>query len=341
MVCNKCGAANGDGERFCRQCHAELPSTAEGDAGEIKPSRDLTPISSRNVFPESIINGRFKIIRVLDRGGMGEIFLAEDNNSQGKVAIKSIGSGLLSNRDAHVRFRREAQAVSRLIHPNICAIYETARENEREYIVLEYVDGVTLDQLQKMKPLALSQIVDIALQVAEGMIAAQAQHIVHLDIKPGNIMIDKRGRVKILDFGLAEFRPRKTADRKTRRPEPGLGEKGIVMGTASYVSPEQIEGQDPDGRSDIFSFGVVLYELLERENPFVDLENNITLYNILHKEIKLGQDVPKGLQEIVKKTLQKNRGRRYNNFSEIKNDLLALQARPSQLKAGIANLPSK
>ena len=294
---------------------------AKGGAGKVKPSSDYTVISDRNILPENIINGRFKIIKVLDRGGMGEIFLAEDNNSKGKVAIKSISSDWLHDRYAQARFQHEARAVSLLNHPNICAIYEIAQENEREYIVMQYVDGVTLNQLQKMKPLTPGNIVDIALQITDGMIAAQEQNIVHMDIKPGNIMIDKSGKVKILDFGLAEFRPRKTADRKTRRPEPGQSENGVVMGTVSYMSPEQVEGHDLDGRSDIFSFGVVLVELLESKNPFSDRDNIVTQYNILHKEIRLNPDIPQPLQKIVQKALQKNRKHRYNDFREIKKDL--------------------
>jgi len=309
-------------------------------------AKDACFCYNRNM--EAIINQRFKIIKSLGQGGMGEIFLAEDIELGRKVAVKCISAAALRDCVSRARFRREAQAAARLDHPNICPIYEIAEENGKDFIIMQYVDGVTLEQLLKIKSLSLDKIVGIALQITDGMIAAQAQHIVHLDIKPGNIMIDKSGKIKILDFGLAEFRPRKTADRKTRRPEPGLSEKDVVMGTASYMSPEQVEGQDPDGRSDIFSFGVVLYELLERENPFVDLENIITLYNILHKRIKLGQDVPKGLQKIVKKTLQKKRERRYPDFREIKKDLLALPARrakatsrPAQSKAGMANLPDK
>ncbi|MCX6555908.1 MAG: serine/threonine-protein kinase [Candidatus Aminicenantes bacterium] len=323
MICKKCGMANDSPESFCRRCRAELLMPAEGNAEKVKPSSDITLISSRSIFPENIIKGRFKVIDVLGRGGMGEIFLAEDNQSRGKVAIKSIRSALIRDRGAQTRFRSEARTALLLNHPNICTIYEIARENEREYIVMEYVDGVTLDQLQKMKQLTQTQIVDIALQVAEGMIAAQAQHIVHLDIKPGNIMINKSGLVKILDFGLAELRPRKTADRKTRRHEPGLSEPGVVMGSVSYMSPEQVEGQDLDGGSDIFSFGVILVELLTGKNPFSDRNQIVTLYNIQYKEIKLSKDIPKALQKIVRKTLQKARERRYGNFEEIKTDLIA------------------
>lgn len=298
----------------------------EGCAGEVNPSWDLTQISNRNVFQENIIDGRYKISKVLGRGGMGEIYLAEDNKLQRKVAIKSISSDLLRDRDAKMRFRREAQSASLLDHPNICAIYEIAGENDREYIIMEYVDGVTLGQLQKMKLLALGKIIAIALQITDGMIAAQAQNIVHLDIKPSNIMIDKNGKVKILDFGLAEICPGKTANRKNSRSEPVLNQKGVVMGTVSYMSPEQAKGWELDGRSDIFSFGVVLYELLERKNPFSERDNIVTLYNILHKEIKLSQDIPKGLQKIVHKTLRKDRERRYNNFKEIKKDLTNVSA---------------
>jgi eukaryotic-like serine/threonine-protein kinase len=331
MVCKNCGAENDDKEKFCSQCHAPLP--AKNGSKKIKPSWDYTVISDRNIFPENIIDGRFKIIKVLGRGGMGEIFLAEDNVHKRMVAVKIISSDLLRDRYAQARFKREAQAAEMLDHPNICAIYEIAEENGREYIFMQYVDGVNLEQLQKMKPLTPNRIIDIALQVAEGMIAAQAQHIVHLDIKPGNIMIDKGGKVKILDFGLAEFRPRKTADRKTRRPEPGLSATDVVVGTAAYLSPEQAEGRDPDGRSDIFSFGVVLYELLEKENPFSDRDNVVTLYNILHKEIKLGPHVPLPLQKIVYKTLQKDRERRYNNFREIKKDLTAVRESLARIAA--------
>ena len=326
MVCPNCGSANSIQERFCGHCRAELPLPAEILAKHIKPSGDHTVISSCNLFPENIINGRFKILKVLNRGGMGEILLAEDNNSRGKVAIKSIGAALTRDRAAQARFHREAQAASRLDHPNICAIYEIAEENKRGYIVMEYVDGVTLDQLVKIKPLTIDKIIGIALQVVEGMIAAQEQNIVHLDIKPGNIMIDKRGRIKVLDFGLAEFRPRKSADRKTRRPEPGLSESDTIMGTVSYMSPEQASGQDLDGRSDIFSFGVLLLELLSGQNPFSDRDHVVTIYNIIHKQVTLSAKIPPALQKIVKKILQKNRELRYNDFREIKEALLAAKA---------------
>jgi len=273
-----------------------------------------------------IIGDRYRIIRSLGRGGMGEVFLAEDVALGGKAALKCVGGDLPAG-EARSRFRREALAASWLDHPNICRIFEIVPHGEKEYIVMQYVDGVTLLEPMKIKSLALGQIVGIALQITEGMMAAQARHIVHLDIKPANIMIDKSGRVKILDFGLAEFRPRNTADRKTRRPGPGSRDENVVMGTMSYMSPEQAQGLDPDVRSDIFSFGVVLYELLEGENPFADPDSVITLFNIRHKQIRFVREVPQGLREIILKTLRKDRECRYQDFREIKKDLLALPAR--------------
>lgn len=269
---------------------------------------------------------------------MGDIFLAEDNKLQRKVAIKSIGSNALRDSDAKIRFRHEAQAASLLDHHNICTIFEIAAENDREYIIMQYVDGVTLDQLQKLKPFSIGKIIDIALQISDGMIAAQDQNIVHRDLKPGNIMIDKSGRVKILDFGLAKIHSGKTAKGENSHTEADLTEKGIVMGTVSYMSPEQAKGLDLDGRSDIFSFGVVLYELLENKNPFNDRENIITLYNILNKDIHLSPDIPEPLQKIVYKTLQKDRKNRYNDFREIKNELAAV--RESLLKSELEQIKS-
>jgi serine/threonine protein kinase len=276
---------------------------------------------------EAIIKQRFKIVKLLGKGGMGEVFLAEDINLGRKAAIKSIRADALRDRDSRARFLHEAQAASRLEHPNICAIYEIAEENGREYIVMEYIDGVNLDQLLKMKPLSLDNIIEIAAQIADGMAAAQERNIVHRDIKPGNIMIDRGGRVKILDFGLAEIgADAGKSEAQDELIDRDLTEKGVVLGTASYISPEQARGLKLDGRSDIFSFGVVLYEMIENRNPFSDDENIVTLYNILHREVRFSGHVPAALRRIILKAMHKDRGQRYNDFREIKMDLAALQA---------------
>jgi serine/threonine protein kinase/tetratricopeptide (TPR) repeat protein len=307
MTCPSCGTANDDSDRFCRACRAPLPP----------------PHSAGG----PILGGRFRIIRSLGKGGMGEILLAEDVRLGRKVAIKSISDEILREGDSKARFQREARAASRLDHANICTIYEIAEEKGREYIVMQYVDGVTLDQLMKMKPLPLDKVVDIALQIADGLAAAQGCGIVHRDIKPGNIMIDRSGQVKILDFGLAKIgaeHGRGEAERSDR----DLTEKGIVLGTVAYMSPEQAKGLVLDGRSDIFSFGVVLYEMIENRNPFSDDENIVTLYNILHREVRFGTRAPEALRRIVGKALQKDRERRYGSFGEIRRELAALKDEP-------------
>jgi serine/threonine protein kinase len=275
-----------------------------------------------------MIGGRFQVIRSLGKGGMGEILLAREVKLGREVAIKSISADSLCDNGAKARFRREAQAAARLDHANIRAIYEIAEEDGREFIVMEYVDGVTLDQLLKMKPLALDRVIDIAAQIADGMAAAQGQRIVHRDIKPGNIMIDRSGRVKILDFGLARISPAAgPSGAPEDRCDRELAEKGFVLGTAAYISPEQARGLELDGRSDIFSYGVVLYELIENRNPFAAAEDAVTLYNVLHREVRFSRRVPAALRAIVQKALRKDREQRYRDFREIRKDLLALPAR--------------
>jgi serine/threonine protein kinase len=275
-----------------------------------------------------MIGGRFQIIRSLGRGGMGEILLAADVKLGREVAIKGIRTDSWRDPDAKARFLREARAAVRLDHANIRAIYEIVEEGGREFIVMEYVDGVTLDQLLRMKPLALDRVIAIAAQIADGMAAAQGQRIVHRDIKPGNIMIDRSGRVKILDFGLAGVCPAAgEGEAPDDRDDRELAEKGIVLGTAAYISPEQARGLELDGRSDIFSYGVVLYELIENRNPFAAADDVVTIHNVLHREVRFNRRVPAALCAIVLKAVRKDREERYKDFREIKKDILALPAR--------------
>jgi serine/threonine protein kinase/Tfp pilus assembly protein PilF/TolB-like protein len=330
MICPACGAANDDQNRFCAQCRAPLRLTA---AGKIRPEPAAGATAGHPPDKRPIINGRFRVVRSLGRGGMGEILLAEDVKLGRKVAIKSISAAALQDGDSKARFLREAQAASRLDHPNICTIYEIAEEKGREYIIMQYIDGVTLEQLLRVKPLSLQKIVAIAAQIADGMTAAQGRNIVHRDIKPGNIMIDRNGQVKILDFGLAKIcNTAGKCEEQDDRVDRDLTEKGIVMGTASYMSPEQARGQKLDGRSDIFSYGVVLYEMIENRNPFAADENIVTLYNILHHELHFSSRVPAALRAIVQKATQKDRDRRYSDFQEIREDLAELQPSLAQAK---------
>ncbi|GEM_PF-634951 len=306
MKCPACGTMSDPGASFCKQCRAPLVDA--GTTGRL------------------ILGGRFRVLRSLGKGGMGEILLAEDIKLGRKVAVKSVSPGALGECDSKARFQREARAASRLDHANICTIYEIAEEEGREFIIMQYIDGVTLDQLMKMKPLSLAQVLQIAGQTAAALTAAQERGVVHRDIKPGNIMIDRGGQVKILDFGLAKMCGEKDAGEEHNGRDVDLTEKGVILGTVSYMSPEQAKGWKLDSRSDMFSFGVVLFEMIEGRNPFSDAENIVTLYNILHREPRFSRPIPASLQAVIERCLQKDRTRRYANFAQIEQALNEVQA---------------
>jgi serine/threonine protein kinase len=282
-----------------------------------------TPLSNSEKKLEAssyIINKRFRILEKLGKGGMGEIFLAEDVKLKRKVAIKKITSKDFPIESIKSRFLREAQTTSRIEHINICTIYEIYEEDEGDYIVMQYVDGVSLDQVVLYKKLRLEKVLDICLQICNGMMEAHSKKVIHRDLKPGNIMIDNRGIVKILDFGLAKMKDRTTA-LEEGIADTQMTEKGFVMGTVSYMSPEQVRGEALDIRTDIFSFGCVLFEMLEGAAPFHDTEQINILYNVLNREIKFKRKIPSKLRAIILRALAKDRERRYGSFAELRAEL--------------------
>ncbi len=307
MKCNKCGVENATDARFCKNCGGSLSP---------EPSHEITTATDKLSVKDFIIERRFKVIERLGKGGMGEVLLAEDVKLKRQVAIKSILTSNLSDPTAKLRFIREAQTASQLDHPNLCTIYETYEEDEHDYIVMQYVDGVTLDQIIKFNPLGITKTLDIALQICSGMIEAHSKDIIHRDLKPGNIMIDKRGVVKILDFGLAKFKETSIEQPKAHF-DSNLTEKGIVLGTVCYLSPEQASGKPLDHRTDIFSFGVLMYEMLEANNPFKRDEQIDTLYNVLNKEVTFTRNIPEELKAILLKTLSKEKKERFDSFEQI------------------------
>jgi serine/threonine protein kinase len=321
MNCSICGAENIPEAKFCRACGTSLQ----------EHSKEIIVVTEPINVNRFMIKNRFKILKKLGKGGMGEVLLAEDLKLKRKVAIKSILKSSLADNTSKIRFLREAQTASQLDHTNICTIYEIYEEDEKDYIVMQYIDGVTLDQIVGAKKLSIDKILDISVQVCEGMIEAHAKDIIHRDIKPGNIIIDNKGTVKILDFGLAKFTDDAT-DKTGAGADSDLTQKGFVMGTIAYISPEQAKGKDLDRRSDIFSFGVVLYEMLEGKNPFRVDEQIETLYNVLNKKIEFERDIPAELKEIVSKALEKDRGKRYPDFASLKEDLDAFQEFYARLK---------
>lgn len=321
MVCPYCHQENPAGLTQCRNCGKRL------EDGVPAPSHDITEISDHHRVRETLVNGRFRVLKVLGRGGMGEIFLAEDTRLKRKVAVKSISRQHLHDADSRARFLREAQTASQLDHPNICTIYEICEEEDREYIIMQYIEGATIDQLLHVKPLSIAKVLEIALQICEGMIEAHEKGVVHRDIKTNNIMVDRNGKIKILDFGLAKFmEPADSRETAVITGDPGLTAKGIVIGTASSMSPEQARGGAVDHRSDIFSFGVVLYEMVEGRNPFHEKDSITTIYNLLNKEVTFSRPMPPALQALIARTLEKERNRRPEDFRAIRDELRRIQA---------------
>jgi serine/threonine protein kinase len=262
------------------------------------------------------IISHYKIIRELGRGAMGEVYLAEDTDLPRLVAIKFLSLPLASQPDSQARFKHEVWAMASINHPNIITIYEVGEFESRPYFVMEYVEGASLANLIARKELQTNEILDITTQICEGLSKAHQKGILHRDIKPSNILIDRDGRVKIIDFGLAKLQD------ITR-----ITATGMMMGTLAYMSPEQARGEEPDQRSDIFSLGVVFYEMITCQRPFKSELLEAVLYQIIDTNIepeplaRYKRGVSAGLQSIVDKALDKDRETRYQNVDSVLADL--------------------
>lgn len=275
----------------------------------------------------------YKIIKLLGKGGMGEVYLAEDTNLNRQVALKFLPAELTGNIDRLKRFEREAQTASGLNHPNILTVHQFGTENDSRFLVTEFVNGVTLSAKMASGRLALSEMLDVAMQVAAALAAAHQAGIVHRDIKPDNIMIRADGLVKILDFGLAKLveQPENIhqTDSEAKTHAHIKTNPGAVMGTADYMSPEQARGKAVDARTDIFSFGIVLFEMLTGQKPFTGETISHTIVNILEKEtpsvVALVKDCPDELEQIVRRTLTKKPENRFQTAKELLSNLKELQ----------------
>jgi eukaryotic-like serine/threonine-protein kinase len=254
---------------------------------------------------------------------MGEVYLAEDTKLHRRVAIKFLPTDSVANEQANKRLLREAQAAAKLDHPNICAVHEVAEEDGRSFIVMPYVEGENLEVRMKRKPLDLSESLAIAIQVVDALAEAHLHGIIHRDIKPSNIIITPRGQAKVMDFGLAKV---VAGTVESEAETMGLlTTPGTILGTVPYMSPEQVRGEKIDGRSDIFSFGVVLYEMISGRQPFAAESAAATASAILtHKPSPLSRlvpEVPEELQRIVSKCLEKDTQRRYQTTRDVATDL--------------------
>ncbi len=262
---------------------------------------------------------RYRIIDKIGAGGMGEVYLAEDTELERRVALKFLPARMAQDSDLRARFTREAQATAKLNHPNIVTIYEVSEQFGRPFIAMELVEGQTLSDLSKSNKLDVNRIIEIAIQLCDGLGAAHEKEVVHRDIKPSNIVVDSHGRPKILDFGLAAI---KGGDKLTKT--------GSTLGTIRYMSPEQVQGQKIDRRSDLFSLGVLLYELIAGRTPFEQDNEAATLKSIINDNpeplVRYKADVPDELQRTVSKLLEKQTSLRYQNAEGVTSDLKRLVA---------------
>jgi serine/threonine protein kinase/Flp pilus assembly protein TadD len=281
-----------------------------------KPSNDGT--QSFVALTSGTLVSHYKIIEKIGAGGMGEVYLAQDTKLNRKVALKFLPSYLCQDEECRKRFTREAQAAAGLDHPNIAAIYEVGEYNGRPFYSMQVIEGQSLKDIIAGKDLPIDRILEIAIQVCEGLQAAHEKGIIHRDIKPSNILLDSHGRVRIVDFGLASIRGSET-----------LTKSGSTLGTIGYMSPEQVQAKEVDHRSDLFSLGVVLYELITKQSPFKRDTEAATLKAVIDDVVeplaRYKRDVPELLESIIEKLLEKNPEHRYQSAAGAVSDLKRLK----------------
>jgi len=307
-----------EGIKELQNINALFDSLVQADESDFEDTAAGEELVGRKV-------GSFEIVEMIGRGGMGVVYLAHDTKLDRSVAIKSMPAELQASSTAQARFQREAKLLASLNHPNIAAIHDILEQDESAgYLILEYVPGETLAQRIAREPLNLEQALSIGRQVAEAVSAAHENGVIHRDLKPGNIKITPEGNVKVLDFGLA-----KASASEGKPAETTVTQPGRVMGTPAYMSPEQARGKPTDKRSDIWSFGCVLYEMLTGKVPFPGQTTSDMLASVLTAEPDweaLPAEVEPAMCDLMSKCLQKDPERRYPSAAELHQDLMDYQA---------------
>ena len=328
MKCSKCQFDNPDATNFCGKCGEPLAADARMADSLTKTLATPLPIITK----DKLIAGKYRIIEEIGQGGMGIVYKAEDLKLKRCVALKFLPPHLMDSPELKERFLIEAQAAAALSHPNICVIHEVGESGEHPYIAMEYVEGETLRDKIRKGPLKSEEALAIVGQVAAGLAEAHRKGIIHRDIKSANIMVTDKGQAKVMDFGLAKL-----------RGGSSLTKSQTTLGTVAYMSPEQARGGDLDQRTDIWSLGVVLYEMLAGKLPFRGDHDQAVIHSILHDEPeslkKARPDAAPGLEQIVGQALAKKPADRYRTMEEFgrpRGRGRRSQAAQSQAEAGRA-----
>ncbi|MBN2198331.1 MAG: protein kinase, partial [Candidatus Aminicenantes bacterium] len=329
MKCPQCRFDNPQGTRFCGQCGAPLDDAARAasrDAGDAAPpgakgARSQTmSLPVKELASGAVFAGRYEVIEELGRGGMGRVYKVLDREVREKLALKLLNPEVAGDDRTIERFRNELKLARQISHRHVCRMYDLGRDEGAYYITMEYVAGEDLKSLiHRIGALPVGKAASVARQVGEGLAEAHRQGIVHRDLKPQNIMIDRDGQAKVMDFGIARSVKAK-----------GLTGAGVIVGTPEYMSPEQVDGKDPDRRSDIYALGVVLFEMLTGRLPF---EGDTPLAAAVKQKTELPPDprklnpqISEDLKRVILRCLEKSREKRYQSADELVSDLAEAEA---------------
>ncbi|MDH4273045.1 MAG: protein kinase, partial [Candidatus Aminicenantes bacterium] len=317
MKCPKCQTDNPPDSKFCKECATPLPSSG----GIAAPQTETLLPPREDLATGSTFAGRYQVIEELGRGGMGKVYKVLDKETNSKVALKVIRPGITADKNVVQRFKNELKMARDISHKNICRVYDLGNEAENYFYTMEYVHGEDLRELiRRTRRLDVGTAISIAEQVSEGLAEAHKQGVIHRDLKPGNIMIDRDGNAKIMDFGIARSLRTK-----------GITGPGAAMGTPEYMSPEQAEGKDSDQRADIYALGIILYEMVtgtvpfEGETPFaVGLKHRTELPE---NPKKLNPQIPDDLGRLVLKCLEKKKEDRPKTAGDVLSELTRIEQR--------------